>query len=167
MKCVPPSVPDTVMGKEVVSIRAIWDRISFVWPVPAKHRTLFCSTPEMENSRVKNQKFILPYGYPKDLKFRLKTMFPWHLEILFKFLKEWCPISFNFSQAILMICCFSPIVCLLPIPFHWYKPALRALPSNQVIGHKRDLVKPPHHWAAYLILICFSGNYVDNNGRLR
>ena len=96
-------------------------------------------------------------------------MFPWHLDILFKFLKEWCPISFNFSQAIVMICCFSPIVfvCLLPIPFHWYKPALRALPSNQVIGHKRDLVKSPHHWDAYLILICFSGNYVDNNGRLR
>ena len=57
MKYVPPSVPDTVMGKEVVSIRAIWDRISFVWPVPAKHRPLFCSTPEMENSKVKNQKF--------------------------------------------------------------------------------------------------------------
>ena len=37
----PSSGPDTVMSKEVVSIRAIWERISFVGPVPAKHRPPF------------------------------------------------------------------------------------------------------------------------------
>ena len=42
------SGPDTGMSKEVVSIRAIWERISFVGPVPAKHRPPFCYTPEMK-----------------------------------------------------------------------------------------------------------------------
>ena len=58
--------PDTVVSKEVVSIRAIWGRISFVGPVPAKHRRLFCSPPEIRfpkrNSKVKHSNFEIQHN---------------------------------------------------------------------------------------------------------